>query len=776
MGDALTAALAYAKKNWHVLPVHGIRDGACTCGKPDCGSPGKHPRTRNGVKDATTDEKQIRSWFNVWGDDCNIAIATGSVSGLWVLDVDAGGEDTLNELEDDHGKRPDTPEAHTGKGLHVYFGTDARIPNKVRFAHGLDVRGDGGYVVAPPSIHISGSRYEWDAYLTPDTPLAEAPHWLLDAIGANGRNTTAGAPQRPPIDPKEILSGVPQGERNESLFRHACRLVGKGLSEVEVRSYTRLAAQAARPPLPDDELIKIVESAMKYQPAPEEPVPLDLMSAAKLPPFPAEVLAVADQSLADFVRDIAAVRQVPLDLPGMMVLSTLAACTSRRVRVKIGQSHSVWTNIYAAVSMEPGSRKSAVLRDVTAPLELIEAEELERIMPVRRQMLERQAADEGRIKMLRAKATKASDAECEKTLNEIACIQASMVEPVPEPRLIIGGDISMEKIGVLLAEHGERLALFDDEGGVFQMMAGLYNSGKMQLDIMLKCWAGDPHRVDRMGRESIHLKAPLLTVGLCVQPDVIQSLADQKAFRGRGLVGRFCYAIPRSNVGQRLYQERGLRADLADAYGRLVSDLYHALNDVEEPLRLSISGEALVIWRQFHDRIERDMVTGGKLADCTDWGSKLAGTVAGIAGTMHCIRYREEDPEMHAIGADIVLAAWAIGEYLVEHALVTFGVMRVDPDADLAQKILDWVKEEGLAEFSMKSLQRRFRSKSRQSEFYGALSILTERGYIERLGRPAVGSQGGRRAGAIYAVETTAVNSVFSRGAGKNCVQVTSYE
>jgi len=140
----VVAALEYAAAGWRVFP---------------CAA--KVPRTRNGCKDATADPAVITGWWDMW-PGADIGVATGD--GLLVLDVDGEpGADTLHELERAHGELPATAHAITGGGEHYYFTTTAPIRNSAgKLGPGLDVRGDGGYVVAPPSSHLSGRRYEWD--------------------------------------------------------------------------------------------------------------------------------------------------------------------------------------------------------------------------------------------------------------------------------------------------------------------------------------------------------------------------------------------------------------------------------------------------------------------------------------------------------------------------------------------------------------------------------------------------------------------------------------
>ena len=159
-------ALRYAARGRHVFPVHWPRDGVCSCGRPDCGSPAKHPLTTNGLRDATTNSEQIREWWQRW-PDANIGIVTGQASGIVVVDVDAGkgGLQSWAELQDIHGRIDTLTSLTGGGGMHLWFQAPADELKSTAgtIAPGIDTRAEGGYVVAPPSLHISGQRYAWEA-------------------------------------------------------------------------------------------------------------------------------------------------------------------------------------------------------------------------------------------------------------------------------------------------------------------------------------------------------------------------------------------------------------------------------------------------------------------------------------------------------------------------------------------------------------------------------------------------------------------------------------
>lgn len=175
------AALAYAAMQWPVAPLHSIRAGACSCVKgAACDrSPGKHPRTENGLDDATTDPGVVTAWWSRWSD-ANIAIRCDR---LFVLDIDPrhGGDLYLRDLEVQHGELPTTKRVHTGGGgWHLYFSAPARKWRK-QIGPGLDIQaGRGKYVLAPPSNHLSGRLYAVEL----DTDLAPAPAWLIEAATA----------------------------------------------------------------------------------------------------------------------------------------------------------------------------------------------------------------------------------------------------------------------------------------------------------------------------------------------------------------------------------------------------------------------------------------------------------------------------------------------------------------------------------------------------------------------------------------------------------------
>ncbi|MBG0568796.1 bifunctional DNA primase/polymerase [Actinoplanes aureus] len=172
--DLVSAAVQYASCGIAVMPLHTpLPDGTCSCrDRNRCDSPGKHPRLRHGLLDARTDPALIHQWWQRW-PDANIGLATGTV--LDVCDVDTG--DALATVLDVLGVvRPDAPLVRTGYGWHLWYAA-SDLPSRVGLLPGVDWRGHGGLIVAPPSLHTTGRRYTFQQPWTtaPDLPACPPP-------------------------------------------------------------------------------------------------------------------------------------------------------------------------------------------------------------------------------------------------------------------------------------------------------------------------------------------------------------------------------------------------------------------------------------------------------------------------------------------------------------------------------------------------------------------------------------------------------------------------
>ena len=247
--DMLGEALAPAELGLPVFPCH---------------KGGKRPvgwLVPNGLKNATTDSDTIRSWWS--SGDWNIGIATGSIVVIDV-DPDKGGDDSMSRLVAEHGSLPKTVMSRTGGGgSHVFFQQppgESIGCSASAVAPGVDVRGVGGYIIAPPSQHASGKRYEWFPNLHPaSTPIAHMPDWLASLCRKGG---ASGAVR--PVDywSQLVDSKVGEGSRNDTVMRLVGHIIWTGKVSPHVAlKFARLWNEAqCAPPLDDVEVLRIVDS------------------------------------------------------------------------------------------------------------------------------------------------------------------------------------------------------------------------------------------------------------------------------------------------------------------------------------------------------------------------------------------------------------------------------------------------------------------------------------------------------------------------------------
>ena len=183
----LELALRASERGWPVIPLHWVKNEKCSCKAQDCPNAGKHPLAEHGVKDATTDKNQIRAWWRE-NPNANIGIAMGNDSGIFVVDKDLrhGGDESLNQMQEEYGALPDGPRVRTGGGgEHLYFAVPqgVTIRSRVGLRAGIDVRGKGSYAVAAGSTHASGRTYLWENGKTPSQlAVPVCPDWLLNLI------------------------------------------------------------------------------------------------------------------------------------------------------------------------------------------------------------------------------------------------------------------------------------------------------------------------------------------------------------------------------------------------------------------------------------------------------------------------------------------------------------------------------------------------------------------------------------------------------------------
>ncbi len=746
--DCLAAALGYAARDWLVLPLHTSIDGRCSCGKADCSNIGKHPRTEHGLKDATRDESTIRQWWARY-PDANIGVATGVDSNLVVVDVDPrhGGDDTLADLIAQHGPLPATVESLTGGGgRHILFahpGNGQVIRNSIgEIGPGLDIRSDGGYVVVPPSVHASGRQYTWEISSEPDdVPLAPLPPWLLDLImqpnGAERRTTER-------FDTAKALMGVPEGQRDDALFGLACKLRHADVPQDMAERLVVEAAANCTPPFSEAEARAKVHNAytryesgaMEKADTPtsvlnETPIPISL-DRPSLPDFPTRIFP---HWMDDMVEAVAVHTETPRELPVMLGLAVLGMCCQRFFVVQPEPGYIEPLNIWTVAALDSGNRKTAVMQAMTRPVLDWEQKEAEAAKAKIAQTESERETIKARIQILRSQAARQGSEDFEDIKAEIAKLETSLPEVPSLPRLW-SQDITPEKLGQVMAENGERLAILSDEGGIFDILAGRYSGGVPNLDLFLQAHAGSAVRVDRGSRQAVFMQHPALTMGLSPQPEVLRGLADKPGFRGRGLLARFLYVLPPSRLGYRTMNGEPVPNDVTTAYMNGIAALLNMRVATDEqgmlrPYVLKFSAQARKEWKEFSRAVEMDMREAGRFEHITDWGGKLPGAAARIAGLLHCAEHASSQPWHAEIILTTMARALELAAVLSTHALAVFDLIGADPDLEAAKKVWRWVERNRQASFTARdcfqALKGTFR---RMADLELAFTVLKERLYI----------------------------------------------
>jgi hypothetical protein len=393
--------------------------------------------------------------------------------------------------------------------------------------------------------------------------------------------------------------------------------------------------------------------------------------------------------LRDYLEALAAQTQTPISLGVMLAMSVLATCLQKRYEVRpYGDDYAEPINVWTVTALPPGSRKTAVITALTAPLANWEKEQAELLRDDAAETESRRIIINKRIAKLQDKAAGTDDpVDREIFLAEICKIRKQLPAPIVLPRLWTG-DVTPERLQGMLVEHGEKMSLLSDEGGIFEVMSGLYSDGKVNIDVFLQAHAGAAVRVDR-GERTAYLQAPALTFGLAVQPAVIGELSSgsKRKIRAVGGLARFLYCVPESNIGKRNVASRlKIATEVRAAYETKISYLLGARRDGEAPKVLTLSPEALNRWVSFSQHIEGRQGSGGDLERIQDWSAKLPGAALRIAGLAQ-LSFDEDSVEVHAETLNAVLAFCT---RLIPHALAAFDVMIDDSTIKDARFAFEW--------------------------------------------------------------------------------------
>ncbi|WP_344459585.1 DUF3987 domain-containing protein [Kitasatospora kazusensis] len=482
------------------------------------------------------------------------------------------------------------------------------------------------------------------------------------------------------------------------------------------------------------------------------PDPVPLGSHGALPTFP---VAALPNWVRAYVEAVAEFTQTPPDMAATMALAALATAAGGRVNVEIRPGWREQTNLYMVCAMPPASRKSDVFAFMTAPIYRVEDEMRAKAKP---QIIEAETAKEtaeAEIEALMAKARKNPDLDRAHLIAEItgARMVAEQIEVPPTPRLTLSGDITPETVTHHLAVH-RCLAALSPEGDLFDIISGRYSS-KPNLGVFLQAHKGERLQTDRITREQPTVDKPALTIGVTPQPAVLQELGAAPGARDRGLLARFLYSLPPSNLGYRKTRTTPVPVAVAAAYDGRLADLLRDLVALDEPVTVLLSEAADLAVEKLQAKVELQLRPDEPLAHIKDWAGKLVGHTVRIAGLLHLAEHVGGDWR-DPIAAKTVERAAQIAEYYTAHTLAVFDLIAADPATEDAHALLQWLqrpKQDGTHRAHIKAhdavaSSRRFK---KVADVEPALNLLEQHGYL-RTDQPAATGQRGRPQALTYRV------------------------
>ncbi|MBE6069764.1 MAG: DUF3987 domain-containing protein [Clostridium lundense] len=460
----------------------------------------------------------------------------------------------------------------------------------------------------------------------------------------------------------------------------------------------------------------------KDQPAEDWPEVIPFDEPLIPPRFPVEALP---KHISPFVRSVAESTQTPVEMAGILSLSTLSTVFQSRFEVQINTDWKEPLCLYTVAVALPGERKSAVIKALESPIleyerrrQEIEAPEIAKNASDRKMLEERREAAEEAALYCNEDERDQKEQEAFRLAEQLA-----EFKEMHETRLLVD-DTTPEKLIELMAEQGGCMTVCSAEGGIFDTIRGRYNKSS-NLDIYLKAHSGDPIMVDRIGRKNNRIEAPRLSMILTIQPEVLDGLMNDNTLRGRGLCGRFLYAICsfNSKVGMRNSTPEPVPEDIRRNFHDFIIE---GLSGEEKGiLYLDESADALRV--EFQDLVERRL--GGEWKDIRDWGGKYVGTMVRIAALIHCAQ-AEESPLKNPISAESVSSAIRIAECLGAHAAATYQIMGVEAKTTDAKYLLSRILSRGTSSINRSDLTRYCKGNLSIAAMDEALEALIAHGYL----------------------------------------------
>lgn len=694
----------------------------------------------------------------VFAANTNIGILLGAPSGGIVdVDIDSQLAKRLTHL------LPMTEMVHGrdgNAGSHYWYQVDGTVPPTTQFKNPvtgemlIELRSTGAQTVVPPSCYTANndaeaplSQLTWEKFGKPANVTAErllksvATVAAVTAIAAvwnrdGTRHTAALALSG------MLLQGGVGADEARALMEAICvasgddeiadRLAALDSTAERVASGDTSIGATTLAEIVDPKIVAAVQKWLGLKPASSNPpyewdlpIPMD---EVRTPEIPASLLPGI---YGEFAHDLADAAELPEAMTVMATLGVLSAVCAKHFVVSPNPDWNEPVNLFILQALPPANLKSMVLKSAIAPIDIWEVNQKLAMETEIRQAQSTRRNQESQIQSLRAKAAKCSNKiDQTRMFNEVTELEMQLVA-IPVPPQIYVNDVTPETLATVVVEQNGRLAIISDEGGIFEVMAGLYNKGHANYDILLKGIDGGRVRLRRQTREVD--VCPYLTMSMIVQPQILQNMGEKKAFQGRGLLERFLYVLPQSRLGHRSLDATPMSETVRRKYKDAITLLLELQpqidhHGVETPRTLTLDDAARLHWQDFRHEVEVGLRPDGKLSGCLGWGGKIAGFTLRIAALMHIAAH---GPSKAKISIDTMDRAVQMARLLVDHALAAFNLMRNDQAIDDGRAIFDWLQQLGQPRFRRTDCQRKFHGRfTGKKRFDAALSVLIDRNII----------------------------------------------
>ncbi|UAT31466.1 DUF3987 domain-containing protein [Bacillus badius] len=451
-----------------------------------------------------------------------------------------------------------------------------------------------------------------------------------------------------------------------------------------------------------------------------------------LPPFPTNIFP---DWLKNYVEAVAEATQTPKDMASMAAISVLSIAAAKKFEINVYGSWIEPLNTYTITLMGSANRKSSVFELMTRPILQFEKEERERLkIEIRNRKSEIKALEKRLEHVINTNAKKPD----QKYIEEIKRINEEL-EALPEiysPSFIID-DITPESLQKALEENGEKIGVLSAEGGIFEIIRGRY-SKELNMDIFLKGHSGDYSRTDRKHGMTMIVEKPTLTIGIFAQPDVLQDLP--KAFNGRGLMARFLFSLPKDFRGYRKIRPKDISSSERSEYTKYVRRLLEL--EMGGTQRLILTEKADYYFQYLQQNIEERLRDDGDLSEFSDWGGKIVGQLARIAGLLHIAKHITNGVNIPLkIEEETILSLLELKEYLINHAMAAHGCMGTNDELEQLKYLLSVIKRKSKERYEKKptkeimlayrDIQQWTKKRFKKSVFLkNALQELEQYGYI----------------------------------------------